>query len=213
MSPGCFVEGLREVGFDNTFNPYAERCCVCDLWDAPERRSRMLLTMLETAVRRGVDGLWIGRDLGYRGGRRTGLAFTDDVHLDAHAARWGVGVERATKGALVRERTAGAVWRSLSAVVESVFLWNVFPLHPHEPGRPFTNRRHSLVERRAGEAYLAELMALLEPGRVVAVGGDAEAAARRVAGGRKIIRVRHPSYGGQGLFQRQVRELHSKGAA
>jgi hypothetical protein len=27
--------------------------------------------------------MWFGRDLGYRGGRCTGLAFTDEAHLPA----------------------------------------------------------------------------------------------------------------------------------
>ena len=211
MTARCFVEGLREVCFDNMFNPYSDRCAVWDLKDAAERRSGMLSAILEAASTQEVDVLWVGRDLGYRGGRRTGLAFTDDVHLETHAARWGVGVERATRGSLVRERTAGAVWRSLGAVRESVFLWNVFPFHPHERGSPFSNRRHTRVEGRAGEGYLAELMALVRPGRVVAVGADAERAARRVAGGREVNGVRHPSYGGQALFERQVRELHYTG--
>jgi len=29
----------------------------------------------------GSNTIWMGRDLGYRGGRRTGLALTDEAHL------------------------------------------------------------------------------------------------------------------------------------
>lgn len=50
--------------------------------DAEPRR----FAMLRCALEEPVDAIWIGRDLGYRGGRRTGLALTDDVHMTHHAA-------------------------------------------------------------------------------------------------------------------------------
>src|SRR5665213_3258937 len=98
MTPTRFVDALCALSFDNTFNPYSDHCAVHDLQGAPRRRSKTLCAMLEAAVDTDIDSIWIGRDLGYRGGRRTGLALTDDVHIDAHAERWGVSVERPTKG-------------------------------------------------------------------------------------------------------------------
>ena len=212
MRPKEFVRELADLNFDRTFNPYRDRCVVFDRTDAVKRRRDVLSKILEAAVVRGVDGMWIGRDLGHRGGRRTGLAFTDDAHLDAHAARWGVSAKRPTLGRIVRERTAEVVWQSLTARGESVFLWNVFPLHPHEEGNSFSNRRHNGAERHAGEGLLREVIGLVKPRRLVAVGADAEAVARRLARDEEVVRVRHPSYGGQVQFQRQVRELTEVGA-
>lgn len=208
MRPSRFVEALRLLHFENTFNPYLHRCLVHDLEDAPQCRSQALQAMLDTAVSGNVDSLWIGRDLGYRGGRRTGLALTDDIHLELHAARWGVNIRRPTIGRAVAERTAAVVWDILARIEAPVFLWNVFPLHPHEAEDPFTNRTHNARERRAGEEVLRELIQLLRPRRLIAIGNDAGSVVQRLTDDREVVHVRHPSYGGQTVFLRQISELY-----
>ncbi|MXX03089.1 MAG: uracil-DNA glycosylase [Gemmatimonadetes bacterium] len=200
MTPSSFVKYLQQLEFDHVFNPYTDRCPVHDRADAPEWRSENLLSVLEAAAGRSVDALWIGRDYSYRGGRRTGLAFTDDEHLDEHALRWGLTLRRPTRGAVVRERSANSVWNVLSRVRATVFLWNVFPFHPHQPDHPFSNRSHVAVERRSGQHLLEQLVRLLNPAAIITIGNDAEKAARRLAGPAEVVKVRHPSYGGQTEF-------------
>lgn len=209
MRPIEFVSSLSALSFEDTFNPYADRCPIHDKFDAPQRRGRALTGMLSAAITASVDSIWIGRDLGYRGGRRTGLALTDDIHMAAHAQRWGVALERPTKGQPVAERTAAVIWSVLDEINVPVFLWNVFPLHPHEPGDSFSNRAHNSRERAAGEEVLSELIRLLDPKRIVAIGNDAAKSATRIAPDREIVRVRHPSYGGQNEFLLQIRAFYS----
>lgn len=167
-----------------------------------------MLAMLQAAMEVDIDAIWIGRDLGYRGGRRTGLALTDDVHIDMHAARWGIAAGRPTMGQAVAERTAAVIWGVLSRIEPAVFLWNVFPLHPHEFDNPFSNRSHNSKERQAGEELLSELIDFLKPHRLIAIGNDAARTACRLADGHEVIQVRHPSYGGQTQFIQQMQNLY-----
>lgn len=208
MGPDAFVNELSGLAFKNTFNPYTDRCDVYDVCDAPRKRRTLLRKMLVAASEVEVDSIWIGRDLGYRGGRRTGLALTDDVHLSHHAKRWGVEVARLTKGQAVPERTAAVIWSVLGQITCPVFLWNVFPLHPFEAGDPFSNRAHNSKERKAGEDLLATLVGLLRPKRIVAIGNDAEKAAMRLEERANVVKVRHPSYGGQNIFLEQIESIY-----
>lgn len=208
MKASKFVERLCDVQFQNVFNPYSDRCAVHDREDAPHLRAALLESILSKASECPIDSLWLGRDLGYRGGRRTGLALTDDIHINAHLARWAVETQRPTHGSPVAERTAAVVWQMLRKIDSSIFLWNLFPLHPHEPNAPFTNRNHNAAERAVGEVLLMDLIRILRPRRIVAIGNDAAKAVRRITPNSIVCAVRHPSYGGQTEFVRQVSVLY-----
>jgi hypothetical protein len=203
-----FVSALKALAFPHTFNPYVDRCSIHDKADAPQKRANILMGILSAAMEMEVDAIWIGRDLGYRGGRRTGLALTDDVHISDHLRRWQLLSDRPTKGEPLAERTAAVIWSVLHEINKPVFLWNVFPLHPHEPREPFTNRPHNRRERMAGEDILASLIFLLSPKRIVAIGNDAARCAHRVAPHTAVIQVRHPSYGGQTEFLSEIRSTY-----
>lgn len=204
MSPAQFIDQLRRLNFENTFNPYVERCPRFDLSNAPDIRCQQLIKVLQLAETANIDSLWIGRDLGYRGGRRTGLAFTDDRHLQAHANRWGLQLRRATRGEEVTERTATVLWHALDQIDRPVFLWNVFPLHPFRDDDSFSNRTHNAKERQAGTEILVELIDLLRPRILLSIGNDATRVVQKIRGQRKVVTVRHPSFGGQRKFLQQV---------
>lgn len=212
MKVHAFVEMVARLEFANCFNPYTDRCIVHDRKDAPIRRREALSELVNRACVVEVDALWVGRDLGYRGGRRTGLALTDDVHIGEHCSRWNISMSRPTSGVAVAERTAAVIWDVLNQIDKNIFLWNVFPLHPHEPNEPFSNRQHNSKERRAGEELLAVICDLIQPRRIVAIGNDAANACQKIYRDKPVYTVRHPSYGGQSQFLRQVSELYGLGA-
>lgn len=194
-----FVELVAALRFDDTFNPYSDLCSDFDRPDAARIRRHNLIMVLDAAIDRGVDSIWVARDLGYRGGRRTGLALTDEVHLSAHADLLGTPpLARSTNGPAMAERTATVIWQMLIAIRQPVFLWNVFPLHPHEAGEPMSNRCHTRGERLACRHIMVGLIHLLSPSRVLAIGRDAQLALEDL--GVTAEKVRHPSYGGQSEF-------------
>ena len=203
-----FVGRLAELRFEHAFNPYADRCSVYDLPDAPTLRRDALVSVINRALERETDSLWVGFCPGHQGARRTGLAFTDDYVLQAHGERWGLNLPRPTTGAWIKEPTTQAVWKELPRVKERVFLWNVFPLHPHEPGEPFSNREPNAQEFAAGREALRELTDALNPARLVAIGKVAAKEIEGAGGGREVVTVRHPGHGGQWEFAAAIRELY-----
>ena len=199
----AIIQDLSTIKMENVFNPYADYCDLHDRCDAPLQRQRNLASTLDAALDLRVRTVWIARDLGYRGGRRTGLALTDEVHLGSLSFLYnGLTVKKATKGPVVGERTAKFIWKMLLQISQPVFLWNVFPFHPHRSNEPMSNRPHSAKERDICRRFLYRIVDLLQPDHVLAIGRDAHMAIERL--GIDCTQVRHPSYGGQGIFKEQI---------
>jgi hypothetical protein len=202
-----FVDALSAITLENAFNPYSDTCPVHDAPEAVERRRTNLQRCLEACLEGEADTIWVARDLGYRGGRRTGIPLTDEAHLDDASSLFaGAPLARATIGAPVAERTATVTWGQLSAIGKPVMLWNVFPLHPHAPGEAMTNRCHKKSERVATWPFMLALLDLLKPRKLVAIGRDAGLALADLS--IDVSVVRHPSYGGQAEFIAGIREIY-----
>lgn len=194
-----FIGALTQLRSRHAFNPYTDHCGKHDAPDAPALRRCNLRLVLDAATSTGIDSIWVARDLGYRGGRRTGLALTDEAHLAAHSELYGrLPLAKATRGPVVAERTSKVIWNALRRVDRPVFLWNVFPLHPHEPEDPMSNRVHTRAERQSATHLIDWLVSALRPREIVAIGKDAASALQDC--GIHPLTVRHPSYGGQREF-------------
>ena len=173
MKAENYIDALTSVKLNSVFNPYADICEISDREDANEIRRNNLLSYLK-AMDGNVESMWFGRDLGYRGGRRTGLALTDENHLREFSKLYkDVTVSQATNGEPMSERTANIVWAMLGKVSKPPFLWNIFPFHPHEPDNSMSNRNHTAAERQQCKHLIVELIEWLQPKNIIAIGNDA----------------------------------------
>jgi uracil-DNA glycosylase len=164
-----FVRDLAAARIGATFNFYRDGV------GADIRRAR-LEEYLRSRDRARL--LLVGEAAGYRGARASGLPFTS---------------ERQVSGAPPGEATATIVQRVLAELdlADDVLLWNVVPTHPHQPGRPGSNRLPTRAEAAEGARFVAELA---HGRRVVAVGRLAQ----QLLGAPY---VRHPSHGGATGFR------------
>jgi len=84
--------------------------------------------------------------------------------------------------------------------------WNCVPFHPHRPGQPLSNRPPTKQEIAKYMPLLEELIALLQPQQVIAVGRSAERALAQI--GLTPLAVRHPAHGGAAAFRQGVEEIY-----
>jgi len=151
--------------------------------------------------------MWMGRDLGYRGGRRTGVALTDEAHLSELGTLYGIAQpERSTVGPVMAERTATEIWSVLRQISAPPMLWNVFPFHPYVDGDELTNRKFTAHEFAVASELNVQLIRLLRIERIVAIGQDAAIYASKL--GVEVDQVRHPSYGGTADFREGMSRIH-----
>ena len=129
----AFIEELSSYGSEGVFNPWSTNCEASDSEGSFYVRRDNLRTVLNACAESDEVDLWIGRDLGWRGGRRTGVALVDEPSLHDYALSIGAPqVKKATAGPVMRERTATEVHLARARVARKLFFWNVFPFHPHD---------------------------------------------------------------------------------
>jgi hypothetical protein len=209
MTVDEFVDELSSVSLPKVFNPYRDVCNFSDHIASAYLRCRNLTLFLNAMLKYEVRSIWLGRDLGYRGGRRTGIPLTDEWHLTTLEGTFGIfGIVKATTDLEkpVKERTASEVWKMLTMIGQPILLWNVFPFHPFDEDDALSNRKHTAQECDLGRDILRTVFEWLKPTTVIALGADAEAAVASI--GYYCDRVRHPSYGGQNEFVREIYRIY-----
>ena len=87
-------------------------------------------------------------------------------------------------------------------------MWNVFPFHLYLENNQFSNRNHIASERDFGLTILEQFISILKPRKIDAIGNDAFKCSQLISQNIETFKIRHPSYGGEKEFARQLSDLY-----
>jgi len=178
-------------------------------------RRRNLQLYLQEMLERRPKVLLLGEAPGYRGMTVTGVPFTNPAMLESRSNAFGLfgpgkGYTSPPGTPLVAaEPTATVMWQVLAELDFLPLLWSAYPLHPHLPDRPLSNRTPTAAEISTGQPLWLALAELFRVQTVVAVGNVAYRSVR--ACGRQATKIRHPAHGGKAKFRLGLQELLAAG--
>ncbi|MBT2567782.1 uracil-DNA glycosylase [Arthrobacter sp. ISL-85] len=178
-------------------------------------RRRNLEIYLQEMLDRRPKVLLVGEAPGFRGMRITGVPFTNRTIFDGPAN--GFGLFGPGKGyvlppeaaGVAAEPTATVLWQVMEEVGILPLLWSAFPWHPHQPGKPFSNRTPKPSETKLGTPFWQDLAALFGIDSLVAVGNVAQHSLQR--SGLDVPKIRHPAHGGRSGFKQGLEQLLEHG--
>ncbi|GAB4267713.1 MAG: hypothetical protein Kow0029_02410 [Candidatus Rifleibacteriota bacterium] len=217
-----FIHSLKNSPSGPIFNPWWQTDPENDDYsNAPEVRRYQLMYYLKERMGR-TRYLLIGEALGYQGGHFTGIAMTSERILLGNLVKKGIKPEHVfttleparTSKASVRkdgfsEPTATIVWGHLLELGIDPYdftIWNALPWHPYQQSRGLlSNRTPTQKEFELGLERLQDLIRLMKPQQIVAVGEKAAVQLDKI--GLKHQKVRHPANGGAGKFREQFAAL------
>jgi len=156
------------------------------------------------ALRERADVLVVGEAGGYQGARWSGIAFTSERDLARYGPPFVATSDRYEGWSEPSGTIVHRVLRELDAELR-VVLWNTCPTHPHQPGRPLSNRRPTAAEIAGGLPYLERLIDWLQPGTIVAAGRVSQSVLPAAQP------VRHPSHGGAREFAEGLTDALTQG--
>lgn len=160
----------------------------------------------EAVAARGDRIVLIAEAPGYRGMRLTGIPMTSRRILRDGVPSLGMfGVERGYRDvpepgfeAIQSEQTATILWGILPELQIVPLVWSAFPFHPHELGKPLSNRKPRTPEVQIGEPFVRDLLEMFAPRKVIAVGNVGYGLL--TAMGVPCVKIRHPAQGGKNDF-------------
>lgn len=217
-----FIDALREAPAGDLFNPWWQNDPENDDYtNACEIRRHQLMFYLYERLGR-VKFLLVGEALGYQGGHFSGIAMTSERMLLGLQKQKGILPEHVftsmqpcrTSRREVREDgfnepTATIVWSHLLASGLDSYefaIWNALPWHPFDRQKGMlSNRTPKDHELAAGHTILNDLIDIMRPAKIVAVGE--KAAAQLAIMNLPFAKVRHPANGGAVKFREQFNAL------
>ena len=193
----ALVDAVAGAVIGETFNQFRDSDGDDCGPQAPAIRRTNLRSYLGARLQAPV--LFIAEAGGWRGARYSGLSLFSERqfgpdepglhHSSRHPGGWSE-----PSGTVVQ--AAIAPWKF------DVVLWNLVPTHPRRDGEPHTNRTPTRAETLEGEPFTRELIDVLQPRHLGAIG---LVAARAL--GPDVPAIRHPSHGGAVIARESLRAL------
>jgi uracil-DNA glycosylase len=205
------IHDLSTQNFTDSFNPYRD---LCEYFDVPESckvRKKNLENYFEYFSKFDAVDLWIGRDLGYKGGRRTGIPFTSENNISNLNSKLGLNLKIESNSKVISsEVSANTIWEIFNNLSNNIIFWNIYPYHPHEKGNQLSNRKFNREEEAFGLKILEALIHTLNIKRIICIGNDSYKSLKKIKiENILIISVRHPSYGGVNTFKEQISKIYN----
>jgi hypothetical protein len=185
------------------FNQYNDKNLEIDLLDADEIRQENLRIYLRSFSER-PSVIVIGEAPGWRGCRFSGVPFTSEFQLCDGDLPF-IGNQSSASETPYKENTATIFWKLMGNYHPQFFAWNCIPFHPHKSDNLLSNRTPTTGEIITYLALLSEIVSLLQPSQIVAVGKSAERALRKID--MPATYVRHPSHGGAIEFRAGMKKV------
>jgi len=197
----ALVDDLRKLpsGVDFT-NPYSP-----DTAHNQARAANLQRYLLEMAQRRPLP-LLLMEAPGYRGCRLTGIPVTSrkvirdgvpELSIFGEGSNYTLPDDPGFED-IKGEQSATIVWNTLATIGVLPLIWNSYPLHPHKPEQPRSNRKPRKKELALGSGFLERILELYQPTQCLAVGRVAESMFSEL--GVEHIGIRHPAQGGKNDF-------------
>ena len=193
---GVFVSPSTNV----LFNFYRDEVRGLDVIGAARIRQQNLRNYLRSfPVKPRI--LIVGEAPGPKGARFSGVPFTSE-RLYAERALPFAGRKSSANETLYAEPTATIFWNTMASRFPDFLIWNTLPWHPHRPGEPLSIRAPKTSEVHAQLGLMEEVLRIVDPEQILAVGRIAQGALTRL--NLKFIPIRHPSHGGATEFARGI---------
>lgn len=194
---------------DTIINQYADEIEGIDRKGGATIRRENLLHYVSSFKGR-PELLLLGEAPGPWGCRFSGIPFTGEGPLSRGELPF-AGKQSSTSASPYSERSGTVFWELLAPYHPRFFVWNTIPFHPHLPGNYLSVRNPRWSEVKEYLPLLEELIAILKPQRIAAIGRIAERAVTAI--GQQCTYVRHPSYGGVKLFREGMERIFRPGCA
>lgn len=206
MTITTLISQLAAYESPNVFNPWDD-CDSLDYWkghyNPPVERQQRLAAHFDCRA----EYLLIGEAPGYQGCRFSGIPFTSERLIHEGKIPRVPATRFTTRPKPWSEPSATIVWGALHelGIAQTTVLWNAFAWHPHNTGRPLSNRTPTREEFCVASGTLCKVLQQFVYARVVAVGENASRILQVL--GQPHAKVRHPANGGAPKFREGLREI------